>query len=174
MRHLIVGTETRQFTLGSIQPHATMWRMDATAPPDQLPYRVTLFFGPETVEEQDDTHYCVFNVKKRSWKAGIQVSVEIAKAQVTALQETLQLTERLASALASVPEPEQADYAARIQDLFAQAIAWCKLDLRLDLGVPQENQRIGSTELVQELHHAAQARREYVVSYILSELDLMP
>lgn len=148
--------------------------MNVAVPPDQLPYRVTLFFGPETVEEQKDTHYCVFNVKKRSWKAGIQISVEMEKAHVAALQETLQLSEGLAQVLASVPESEQDEFRARIPDLFAQALAWCKLDLRLDLGVPQENQRIGRTELVHELHQAAQTRREYVISYILGELDLMP
>jgi len=148
--------------------------MDANPPPDQLPYRVTLFFGPETVEDQDDTQYCVFNVKKRSWKSGIQVSVEVAKKQITALQETLKLTNGLANVLESVTEPEQAEYMARIPDLFAQAIAWCKLDLRLEAGLPQENQRIGPHELVHELHHAAQARRAYVLSYILSELDLTP
>ena len=146
--------------------------MNATAPPDQLPYRVTLFFGPETVEEQNAAQYCVFNVKKRSWKAGIQVSVEVAKDHVSALQETLKLTEGLANVLASVDKPERAEYMARIPDLFAQAIAWCKLDLRLEAGLPQENQRIGAHELVHELHHAAQARRAYVLSYILTELDL--
>lgn len=150
-----------------------MPRMDVTVPPDQLPYRVTLFFGPETVEEREGTHYCVFNVKKRSWKAGIQITVEMKQADITALQEALQLAEGLSKALASLPEPEQADYRARVPDLFAQAIAWCKLDLQLERGVPQENQRIGSTELVQELQQAAQARREYVVAYILNELDLM-
>lgn len=149
-------------------------RMDAYAPPDQLPYRVTLFFGPETVEEQADTQYCVFNVKKRSWKAGIQVSVEVEKAHLTALQDRLTLTDDLAQALASVAEPEQAEYLARIPDLFAQAIAWCKLDLRLETGLPQENQRIDRHELVHELDRTAHKRRAYVLSYILSELDLTP
>lgn len=150
-----------------------MPRMDVTAPPGQLPYRVTLFFGPETVDGQDEAHYCVFNVKKRSWKSGIQISVEIEKAYVAALQETIQLKEGLAEALASVPESEQAEYRSRIPDLFAQAIAWCKLDLQLERGVIQENQRIGSSELIQELQQAVQTRREYVLSYILSELDLV-
>ena len=146
--------------------------MDANAPPDQLPYRVTLFFGPETVEGQDDAEYCVFNVKKRSWKSGIQISVEIAKAQVTALRETLKLTEGLAKALASVPEPEEGEYVARVPDLFAQAIAWCKLDLRLETGLPQENQAIGRHELVKELDQIALVRQAYVLFYILNELDL--
>lgn len=148
--------------------------MDAPVPPDQLPYRVTLFFGPETVEDREDTQYCVFNVKKRSWKAGIQISVEVATVQLTALQETLQLTEGLEKALASVAEPDRADYVARVPDLFAQAIAWCKLDLRLDTGLAQENQVIDRHDLVQELDRTALARRSYVVSYILSELDLTP
>jgi hypothetical protein len=148
--------------------------MDANAPPEQLPYRVTLFFGPETVEEQKGALHCVFNVKKRSWKAGIQVSVEVAKDQVTTLQDTLKLTDDLAQALASVAEAEQAEYVGRIPDLFVQAIAWCKLDLRLITGLPQENQRIGLYELAHELQQTAQARRAYVLSYILSELDLTP
>lgn len=148
--------------------------MDMNTPPDQLPYRVTLFFGPETVKEQDDAQYCVFNVKKRSWKAGIQISVEIAEAQISTLQHTLQLTDALTKALATVAEHERPEYEARIPDLLAQAIAWCKLDLRLETGLAQVNQRIDRTELVHELDGAAQARREYVVSYILHELDLMP
>lgn len=148
--------------------------MDVPGPPDQLPYRVTLFFGPETVEDRDDTYYCVFNVKKRSWKAGIQITVEIETTLITALQEAVHLNERLANALTSVPGSEQAEYRARVPELFAQAIAWCKLDLQLDVGVPQINQRIGHATLVQELRQAVQSRQEYVVTYILNELDLTP
>ena len=47
-------------------------------------YRVTLFFGPESVEGKPDVQACVFNVKKRSWKAGIQVSVEMSTDQLSA------------------------------------------------------------------------------------------
>ncbi len=148
--------------------------MALNAPLDATPYRITLFFGPEPVDGDPTTQSCVFNVKKRSWKAGIQVSVDIATDQLAALQETMRQAAPITRALERLPEADRSDAAARIPDLAAQAIARCKLDLRLAVGLPQENQRIPGDELVAELNHAVPARREYVVTYILTELDLMP
>ncbi|MCC6140319.1 MAG: hypothetical protein IT389_06860 [Nitrospira sp.] len=148
--------------------------MALETPPDATPSRVTFFFGPEPVDGDSSTQTCVFNVKKRSWKAGIQVSVDIAADQLAALQETIRAASPITTALDALSEPDRTDTAARIPDLAAQAIAWCKLDLRLDSGLPQENQRILGNELVLELDHALLARREYVIAYILTELDLMP
>ena len=147
--------------------------MALEAPPDATPYRVTLFFGPEPVDDCPATHYCVFNVKKRSWKAGIQVSVDIDRAQLATLQQAIQQSDLITKALESLSESDRVDAAARIPDLAAQAIAWCKLDLRLAMGLPQNNQRIASDELVPELNQALLDRREYVVTYILTELDMM-
>ncbi|HEX7768287.1 MAG TPA: hypothetical protein VF443_16365 [Nitrospira sp.] len=148
--------------------------MALETPPDTAPYRVTLFFGPEPVDGDSTAQSCVFNVKKRSWKAGIQVSVDIATDQLAALQETIRQTAPITRALEQLSEQDRTDAAARIPDLAAQAIAWCKLDLRLGIGLPQENQRIPDDELVAELNHAVPTRQEYVVTYILTELDLMP
>lgn len=148
--------------------------MALDTPPDAAPYRVTLFFGPEPVDGDSITQTCVFNVKKRSWKAGIQVSVDIGTDQLGALQETIRQAAPIARALEQLTEQDRTDAAARIPDLAAQAIAWCKLDLRLAIGLPQENQRIPGDELVAELNHAVPTRQEYVVTYILAELDLMP
>lgn len=148
--------------------------MAIDSPPDATPYRVTLFFGPEPVDGSPSTQYCVFNVKKRSWKAGIQVSVDIELVQLAALRETIRNSSPINKALERLSENDRMDADARIPDLAAQAIAWCKLDLRLATGLPQENQRITSDELVLELDQAAQTRHEYVVTYILTELDLMP
>lgn len=148
--------------------------MALDTPPDTTPYRITLFFGPEPVDNGSTAQCCVFNVKKRSWKAGIQVSVDIATRQLAALQETIRHTDPLRKALALLSEDDRAEAAARIPDLAAQAIAWCKLDLRLVAGLQQENQRILSNELVPELNQAVLTRQEYVVTYILTELDLMP
>ena len=39
-------------------------------------FRVTLFVGPQPVEGKPFTQSTVYNVKKRSWKGGIQVAVE--------------------------------------------------------------------------------------------------
>lgn len=148
--------------------------MALDTPPDAAPYRVTFFFGPELVDGDSITQTCVFNVKKRSWKAGIQVSVDIVTDQLGALQETIRQAAPIARALEQLTEQDRTDAAARIPDLAAQAIAWCKLDLRLAIGLPQENQRIPGDELIAELNHAVPTRQEYVVTYILTELDLMP
>jgi hypothetical protein len=148
--------------------------MALDTPPDASPYRVTLFFGPEPVDGDSTAQSCVFNVKKRSWKAGIQVSVDIATDQLAALQETIRQTAPITRALEQLSEQDRTDAAARIPDLAAQAIAWCKLDLRLAIGLPQENQRLPGNELVAELNQAVPTRQAYVVTYILTELDLMP
>jgi hypothetical protein len=148
--------------------------MALDTPPDAAPYRVTLFFGPEPIDGDSAAQSCVFNVKKRSWKAGIQVSVDIGTDQLGALQETIRQAAPIARALEQLSEQDRTDAAARIPDLAAQAIAWCKLDLRLAIGLPQENQRIPGDELIAELNHAVPTRQEYVVTYILTELDLLP
>src|SRR5215203_3035139 len=98
------------------------------------PYRVTLFFGPEPVEQRPNVVACVFNVKRRSWKAGIQVSVEVAKPQLSDLEQDLQISNRIAPALKTLEEADRQHAQDRLPDLFAQAVSWCKLDLRLNSG----------------------------------------
>lgn len=139
---------------------------------DPSSYRVTLFFGPEPVDGEPDTLACVFNVKKRSWRAGIQVSVEIGTAQLSALRHTIQLTDRLTPSFQTLAPEERAVCEGRVADLFAQSVSRCKLDLRLRSGLHQENQRIPASELVPELDHAVTGRPEYVTAYVLAELDL--
>jgi hypothetical protein len=146
--------------------------MPIASPPESSPYRVTLFFGPEPVEGRPDTVACVFNVKKRSWKAGIQVSVEIGRRHLSALADQMQLSDRLAHSLSRLEPEQRHDYEARVPDLFAQAVPWCKLDLHLDRGIPQENQSLPAGDLDAEFHRTIHMRQEYVLSYILTELDL--
>ncbi|MBD0315102.1 MAG: hypothetical protein ICV75_00275 [Nitrospiraceae bacterium] len=140
--------------------------------PEPSLYRVTLFFGPEPVEQRPGEVACVFNVKKRSWKAGIQVSVEIHVDQLATLREQIRLSHKLSRPLSAVDQHERPDYEARAADLFVQAACWCKLDLRLEAGLAQENQRIPANELVPELDHAMAVRAQYAATYILTELDL--
>jgi hypothetical protein len=137
-------------------------------------YRVTFFFGPEPVEGQPDVLVCVFNVKKRSWKAGIQVSVEISTDQLSVLRQKMRLADRLAKSLTALDPRERPHYEERIVDCFAQAVCWCKLDLRLQAGVAQENQRIQADELTIKLDQEASNRVDYILAYILGELDLAP
>lgn len=136
-------------------------------------YRVTLFFGPEPVEGDPDVLACVFNVKKRSWKAGIQVSVEIARTHLAQLGQGVHLADRITEALTPLGAEERGACHARVDDLFAQAVTWCKLDLGLAVGLAQENQRIPAADLVQELNQAVAVRAEYVIAYVLTELDLV-
>lgn len=142
--------------------------------PELSSYRVTLFFGPEPVEQESGVQACVFNVKKRSWKAGIQISVEIRPEQLARLRHEVQLTDRLAEGLMTLAPEERPAYHERAGDLFAQAVAWCKLDLRLRAGLAQENQRIPASDFVPELDDSVVDRAEYVVTYVLTELDIVP
>lgn len=137
-------------------------------------YRVTLFFGPEPVDGQPDLLVCVFNVKKRSWKAGIQISVEIRTEQLLDLRQKMHLAERLSKSVMTLGPHERPHYQERIADVFSQAVCWCKLDLKLQRGVIQENQRIQADELTVELDQEASNRVDHVLAYILRELDLAP
>ncbi len=151
------------------------WRpMIPESTQDVPSYRVTFFFGPESVEGQPDVLACVFNVKKRSWKAGIQVSVEMRTDHLSVLRQKMRLADRLEKSLTALDPREHPHYQERITDFFAQAVCWCKLDLRLQMGLAQENQRIRADELTIELDHAAGSRVDYVLTYILEELDLAP
>lgn len=147
--------------------------MTSERAPEVPSYRVTLFFGPEPVEGEPGVLACVFNVKKRSWKAGVQVSVEIAQAHLAQLRQEVRLTDRIAEALSPLGTEERRAYSARVDDLFAQAVTWCKLDLCLAAGLAQENQRIPAVELVPELSQSVAVRAAYVVTYVLTELDLV-
>lgn len=150
------------------------WRaMTSERAPELSSYRVTLFFGPEPVEEEPGVLACVFNVKKRSWKAGIQVSVKIAQTHLARLGQEVRLTDRIAEALTPLGAEERGTLRARADDLFAQAVTWCKLDLCLAAGLAQENQRIPADDLVQELNQSVAVRTEYVITYVLTELDLV-
>ncbi|HXV69575.1 MAG TPA: hypothetical protein VD738_11700 [Nitrospira sp.] len=139
---------------------------------DASSYRVTLFFGPEPVDGDPRAEACVFNVKRRSWRAGIQISVEIATDQLSTLRRKIQLSDRLLQAFLALAPEERAACEDRLGDLFAQAVSRCKLDLRLQSGLSQDNGRIPAGELVPELEQAITGRPEYVVAYILAELDL--
>lgn len=135
-------------------------------------YRITLFYGPEPVGGESGPLACVFNVKKRSWKAGIQVCVEISTDQLSGLGQELHVGDRLEKCLNTLDPEERPLYQDRIVDLFAQALCWCKLDLQLKVGLTQETQRIPAHAFMTELDRAAHDREESVIAHILEELDL--
>lgn len=126
------------------------------------------------MEKEAGVQACTFNVKKRSWKAGVQVSVEIGSEQLASLRHKVRLVDRLAEVLMMLSPDERPAYQERAEDLFVQSVAWCKLDLGLRAGLAQENQRISAVDFVSELDRSVVARTEYVIAYIMTELDVVP
>ncbi|MBS0168556.1 MAG: hypothetical protein JSR29_20945 [Nitrospira sp.] len=146
-----------------------------TAPAhDIVVYRVSFFFGPEPVEGKPDVLACLFNVKKRSWKAGIQVAVEVSSSHLSAIERRIQLTDRLAKIFATMEPQERADYQERSGEIFVQAVCRKKLDLQLLSGLAQNNQRIPAEGLMVELDQAISEHPEHLIFYILDELGLTP
>jgi hypothetical protein len=57
--------------------------------PEPSQFRVTLFVGPQPVEEGPFNYSCVFNVKKRSWKGGVQVAVALTQRDIDQLSSDI-------------------------------------------------------------------------------------
>jgi len=135
-------------------------------------FRITFFFGPEAAPDRHGVVRCVFNVKKRSWKGGVQVPVELASAQLERIRDRGQFGELIEMIRAKV-EPEMfAEYELRARDLFTQQVCWAKLDLAIRAGITQENQTIPAEAFQPELDESARARAEAIRQAILTELDL--
>ncbi len=134
-------------------------------------FRVTFFFGPE---EKTDPNVllCVFNVKKRSWKGGVQVGVELTEVQLSKLREMGQLDELIEMIRAKAEPEDFTGYEERARDLFVQNVCWSKLDLAIEAGITQENQTIAAPVLMDELERQVLAGRGAIHGSILSELDL--
>ena len=143
-------------------------------PSDLSQFRVTLFVGPQPVEGKPFTHATVYNVKKRSWKGGVQVAVELHESQIDQLKAAIGFPQWLEQALAAVPMEERAFYHERAEELLVQAFSWCKLDLLLQSGITQQNQCLTADTFVAELNAVAGSKREFVASHVSAELDLLP
>lgn len=151
-----------------------MRAMAAEASSDTSSYRVTLFFGPEPVQGKPSIQYCVFNVKKRSWKGGIQVAVEVSRDRLDEIARILRYPEFVEKKLSGLSSEDQLSFRNRANECYAQAMCWCKLDLMLQAGITPENQCLAADVLRDELRDAAIKRSAYITSYILDELDLPP
>lgn len=137
-------------------------------------FRVTLFVGPQPVEGKPCTHSTVFNVKKRSWKGGIQIAVEIDQGQIESCLDAIGFSRWLSDILMTVSAEDRSAYDERAQELFIQAICWCKLDLLLQSAVTQENQCLPSDTFVADLEKVVTARQAFITTHVASELDLLP
>ncbi len=146
--------------------------MSSPTPPPVPPYRVSLFYGPEQVEEGRPAFSCIFNVKKRSWKSGIQVSVQVTEAQVAQVRQSVAFESWLRGVLAALPEEDRAEHEARAHDAFVQALCALKLDLAIKAGLSQEHRSFGIDEFVDALSRAVAERGDHLKTQVLIELDL--
>jgi hypothetical protein len=145
----------------------------SSVPVPQLPlFRVTLFYGPEPAEDDPARLMCVFNVKKRSWKGGVQIAVEVSEAQISRLQQALNFDPWMDTWLAALPEEERRSYESRARDLLIREICSTKLTLALDMDVRQGNSSLPVDTLVEELDRQVNEEGDQIKANILTELDL--
>ena len=135
-------------------------------------YRITLFFGPEVHETDSNVVYCVFNVKKRSWKGGMQLAVEMAGTQADRLNRFLQIETWLQNVLLHLPQPDSAEYFQRGRELFLQYLCRTKLHLAINQGLRRETSRLSRDTLTLELERAIQESGHALKEYVLAELDV--
>jgi hypothetical protein len=142
--------------------------------PPQIPlFRITLFYGPEDVEGASDSVHCVFNVKKRSWKGGVQVEVVMKKNQITRLEGFLQYPLWLQNALSGIPVEDQGEYLEKSRDLLVQLLCFHKLQAFIHQGIRQENIQLPGDAFVSETDEAVQREAEKIKRQIYVELDLI-
>ena len=139
---------------------------------DPTQYRVTFFFGPEAVEERPDHLRCVFNVKKRSWKGGIQVAVDVALNHLDQARERIGYLSWLDALLPSGNQEEREELTRRADELFVQSLCTSALNLALQTGIEQVNQQIDAATFADELHELLDKQPEQVTDRIRLELDL--
>jgi hypothetical protein len=146
-----------------------------SVPAPQLPlFRVTLFYGPEPAAGDPTCLVCVFNVKKRSWKGGVQIAVEVSTAQAARLQQALCFDAWIDGSLADVPAEEPPVYAGRAREVLMQEICSIKLTLALELEKQQDNTTLPVDAFVDELDRKVEGEADRIKSNILMELDISP
>ena len=139
----------------------------------QLPlYRITLFYGPETVVDPPSRVACVFNVKKRSWKRGVQIAIEIDEAQLNRIRQRLGIDGWVENLLSPVPASERDAYEQRAADLFVQEVCSMKLSFALQADIRQENGRVEYGRFIEEVDRATVQDGDHIKSRIQQELDL--
>ncbi len=141
--------------------------------PPQIPlFRITLFYGPDAVEGTSDTIHCVFNVKKRSWKGGVQVDIVVENHQIQQLQAGLVFQAWIEEHLREVPLDQQEDFLKTGYDLFIQFICFHKLEVYIQQGIKQENTQVPGDVLMAQTDEIVYREAENIKQQILVELDL--
>lgn len=139
---------------------------------DPAQYRVTFFFGPEAVEERPDHLRCVFNVKKRSWKGGVQVGIDVAQDCLEQAREQVGFSSWIHHQLQQVSQEDRGELMRRAEELFIQSLCTCALNLALQAGIEQQNQIVAVATFATELQRITHEQPEQVTDLIRLELDL--
>ena len=146
--------------------------MSLLSPPHIPLFRITLFYGPESLEGDLDSLHCVFNVKKRSWKGGVQVAVVMKKNQIERLEGILEHPSWLEDVLSRVPTEDRGEYLRKSHDLLVQLLCFHKLQTFIHQGIRQENIQIPGDSLISETDEVVQREAEEIKRQIYVELDL--
>jgi hypothetical protein len=142
--------------------------------PPQIPlFRITLFYGPEAVEGTLDSVHCIFNVKKRSWKGGVQVEVVMHKSQIARLEGILQHSSWLEVVLKGIPVEDRGGYREKSHDLLVQLLCFHKLHVFIHQGISQENIQVSGDALISETDEVVEREAEEIKKQIYIELDLV-
>lgn len=139
--------------------------------PETPPYRVSLFYGPEPVEGRSGCLRCTFNVKKRSWKGGVQIAVEVGEQQIARAFEIVGFEPWLARRLSTLLDAEREEYDMRARELFVQHLCALKLDLAIEAGLRQESGRLDAESFARELDAAVPFHKDRLLAAVLTELD---
>ena len=141
--------------------------------PPQIPlFRITLFYGPEVFEGASETIHCVFNVKKRSWKGGVQVDIVVGRSQIQRLEKQLGFSSWIEELLQVVPCDNREEYSKQGLDLFIQFICFYKLEIYIRQGIKQENTQVAAGFLVLETDEVIKREAENIKQQIMVELDI--
>ncbi|HVG02291.1 MAG TPA: hypothetical protein VM842_05335 [Nitrospira sp.] len=139
---------------------------------DGAQYRITFFFGPEVAHDSPYHMRCVFNVKKRSWKGGVQVAIELAQDRLLRARERMGYAAWLQRLLRQVALEDRETLTRRADDLFIQVVCSCALNLALHAGLEQENQVIDAEDFGPVLDRLIDEQPEQLMEQIRLELDL--
>ncbi len=131
-----------------------------------------MFYGPEGVKSDQNAVYCVFNVKKRSWKGGVQGEIVLFSSQLQDLENALNFPEWLEEIVSPLPQADRQDYYDRGHDLFVQLICFHKLQALIDKGIRQENFLVAGHELTAETDEAVKQAALDIKGQIVTELDI--
>ena len=160
------------FFLHSRSDTVIQWTLPMTIPPYRI-WRTTesLFFWPDATEHRPDHVRCVFNVKKRSWKGGVQVAVDVTQDHLAQARERMRYS-AATELLQRVRQEEYDEVRRRADDLFVQALCTCTLNLALRRGLEQQNQAIAAEAFETELNRVIDEQPEQLTEPIRLELDL--